>query len=123
MSKITDTPSISSLSTFEQEVLKTNLSRNTTHVGANSSPEEIRMAQILLALNGELGDMAIDGKWTPELEKLINNAPPITSTDSFSAEEAREILTKRFQISSSAIGDMDDGSSKEKNRTGLVGLR
>lgn len=123
LAKITDAASLANLTPFEQEVLKTNLSRSSENIGSNSSPEEIRKAQILLALNGELGDTPIDGTWSPELEKLINLTPPLSSTEWFDAAKARTILTKRYQISSSAMGDMDDGTSLDKNRTGLVGLR
>lgn len=127
LAKITDAASITQLTPFEQEVLKKNLSRDTASVGAGSSAEEIRKAQILLALNDELGGMAIDGKWSPELEKLVNLTPPTSSEIIFEEEKAdipRAILSKKYTISSSAMGDMEDGTNREdKNRTGLVGLR
>ncbi len=122
LSKITDAASIANLTPFEQEVLKKNLARDTASVGAGSSLEEIRKAQILLALNGELGNMTIDGKWSPELEKLTS-IPSVSSEKTFqTAEAAHAILSRRFKITSSTMDD-DTGDSKATNRTGLIGLR
>lgn len=122
LTKITDAASVTNLTPFEREVLQKNLSRETASVGAGSSAEEIRKAQILLALNGELGDIAIDGKWSPELEKLVNSAPPTSSEDWFDAAEARTILSRYYKITSTGMTN-DDGESTAKNRTGLIGIK
>lgn len=54
LAKITDAASVANLTPFEREVLQKNLAKNMGDVGANSSAEQIKMAQTLLALNGEL---------------------------------------------------------------------